>query len=175
MMEATTSAEKLAYEKFCEEIRVIRNETETTNRMAYEAITKAREETQHVREELDMVKRAGQDALQLAQQEVALAKAEAKNAKQKAQESLMQAQQEARKAKEEAEVAMLKASETMLKAKEDLISVTRGEIDRAKQELEAVGNGGQLPQDRIRSMSGFTEEHSGQAPSIDPTVSLLFA
>ncbi len=167
MQEATTSAEKQAYEKFCEEIRVIRNETETTNRMAYEAITKAREETQQIREELEMVKKAGQDTLLQAQQDAAVAKAEAKNARQKAQESLAQAQEEARKAKAEAEASMLKASETMLKAKEELISVTRGEINKAKHDLEAVGNGADVPSERSRYMSKSADEHTEESVKID--------
>jgi signal transduction histidine kinase len=92
-----------------------------------------------------MVKKTSGEALLIAQQEAAVARAEAKNARQKAQESLLQAQEEARKAKEEAEAAMLKASETMLKAKQDLIAVTRNEINQAKLDLQAVGNGGEMP------------------------------
>jgi signal transduction histidine kinase len=163
MQEATSMAEKQAYEKFCDEIRVIRNETETTNRLAYEAITKAREETQQIREELEMVRRTGQDSSAALQQELAVAKAEAKNAKQKAQESLFQAQEEARKAKEEAEATMLKASEMMLKAKEDMISVTRGEIDKVRQELEAVGNGADIPAERSR----HADEHIEPSVKVD--------
>jgi signal transduction histidine kinase len=144
--ECTTVAEKQAYEKFCEEITVIRNEAESTNKMAYEAITKAREEAQQARKELAMVKQAHETALLTAQQEAAVARAEAKNAKQKAQESLFCAQEETRKAKAEAETAVQKASETMFKAKEDLISLTRGEISRARQELEAVGSGTAVPE-----------------------------
>jgi signal transduction histidine kinase len=146
LQECSIMAEKQAYEKFCEEIMVIRNETESTNKMAYEAITKAREETQQVRGELEMVKKAHKTALLMAQQEAAVARAEAKNVKLKAQESLLHSQEETRKAKAEAETAMHKASETMVKAKEDLISLTRGEISRARQELEAVSSGGAVPE-----------------------------
>ncbi len=165
--DATTLAEKQAYEKFCDEISVIRNETETTNRMAYEAITKAREETQQVREELAMVKKTSQEALLRAQQEAAVARAEAKNARQKAQESLFHAQEEARLAKEEAEAAMLKASESMLQAKQDMISLTRGEITKAKQELEAAGNGTELPAEKTRAAAKNYDEHTGQAAKVD--------
>ncbi len=166
MQDAMTNAEKLAYEKFCEEIKVIRNEAESTNRMAYEAITKAREETQHVREEVEMVKQANEDALSLARQEAAVARTEAQNAKQKAQESLFRAQEEARRAKEEADAAMLKASETMLKAKEDLISLTRGEISRVRQELEAVGNGAEIPTDK-KTITGNNDGRDEQAVRLD--------
>ncbi len=166
MQEANTVAEKQAYEKFCEEIKVIRNETEATNKLAYEAITKAREETQQVREELEMVKKANEEALSRARQEIAKAKAETQNAKQKAQESLFQAQEEARQAKEEADTVMLKASETMLKAKEDLISLTRGEITKVRQELEAAGNGAEMP-DRSRALAGNAEENNAHSVKID--------
>jgi len=43
---------------------------------------------------------------------------------------------------------MLKASETMLKAKQDLISVTRGEISKVRQELEAAGTGVDIPAEK---------------------------
>jgi signal transduction histidine kinase len=166
MQEAMTDAEKVAYEKFCEEIKVIRNETEATNRMAYEAITKAREETQHVREELELTRKSHEEVLKLARQEASVSKAEAQNARQKAQESLLQAQEEARRAKEEADAVMLKASETMLKAKEDLISLTRGEISRVRQELEAVGNGAEIPLEKKISV-GITNHHDDPMAKID--------
>jgi nitrogen-specific signal transduction histidine kinase len=140
LQESTSTAEHQAYEKFCEEIKAIRNETEATNKAAYEAITKSRKEAQQAREELAMVKKTHEAALLAAQQESAVARAEAKNAKQKAQDSLLIAQEETRKAKAEAEMAVQKASETMLKAKEEIISLTRGEISRARQDIESAGS-----------------------------------
>jgi hypothetical protein len=146
LQEYSITAEKQAYEKFCEEIKAIRSETESTSKMACEAITKAREETRQVHEELETLKKTHKSALLMAQQEAAVAKAEAKNAQLKVQESLLRAQEETRKAKAEAELVMHKASETMVRAKQDLISLTRGEISRARQELEAVSKGGAVPE-----------------------------
>ena len=58
----------------------------------------------------------------------------------------------------EAETATQKASEAMLKAKEDLISLTRGEISKARRELEAVGQGAPLPENN--KVSREMEEQS---------------
>ena len=140
VQEATVLAEKQAYDKFCEAIKKIKEDTETTNKMAYESIAKAREDTQQARVELATVKKASEEAVYLAREEARKATEEAERTKQMALEAISQAQEDSRRATEEAEATILRANEAMMQAKQEIISRTRDEISRARQDLETAGD-----------------------------------
>jgi nitrogen-specific signal transduction histidine kinase len=160
MQEATVLAEKQAYDKFYEEIKKIREEAEKTNKAAYDAIAKAREESQRAREEVEMVKRSSEEAVFLARQDTLKAQAEVERAKQSVLEVISQAEEDNRKAQDEAESSILKANEAMMQAKQDIISVTRNEIVRAREELEATGRAPEPDTD--------ASEPDGRPEKLDP-------
>jgi signal transduction histidine kinase len=140
VQEATLTAERKVYERFCEEIKKMREEVETTNKTARETIAKAQAESQQAKQELDTVKKAADREISKARREASEAKKEAEKARQSINETVTRVQEESRKAKEEAEKSILKASEVIIQAKKDIISMTKGEIVKARQELEAPGN-----------------------------------
>jgi signal transduction histidine kinase len=137
MQEATVMAEKQAYEKICEEMKQMRDELEITNKKTQEAIAKAHGETQQARQELEAVKKNSEEALNMARKGTLEAKKEAEKAKQAIQEVINQAKEENRRVREEAEKSIIKANEVIVQAKKDVINMTKGEIVRARQELES--------------------------------------
>jgi nitrogen-specific signal transduction histidine kinase len=143
IQEATVMAEKQAYDKFCEEMKQMREEVDATNKKAHEVISKAQGESRQAKQELDVVKKTTEKELNVARKETLEAKKEAERAKQVVNEAIGQAQQDSRKAREEAEKSILKANEAIMQAKKDVINMTRGEIVRARQELEAPGKVGE--------------------------------
>jgi nitrogen-specific signal transduction histidine kinase len=140
VQEATVTAEKQAYDRFCEEMKRMREEVEITNRTAYDAIAKARGESQRARNELDALKKSSEEALFIARQEAQDARKETERTKQSLLEIIGQAQEESHQAREEAGISILRANEAIIQAKKDIINMTRGEIVKARHELEAPGS-----------------------------------
>jgi signal transduction histidine kinase len=164
IQEASALAEKQAYDKFCEEVKKIREDAEASNRAAYEAIARAREESKLAREEAELVKKASEEAVFLAQEEARKAQEEAERAKQSVLEVISQAQEESRQASEEAEASILQANAAMMQAKQDIIDITRKEIFQARQELEIAGN---FNEERINKTPGASAPPA-PAGNLDP-------
>lgn len=133
---ASVVAEKLAYDKFLEEIRKIREEADITNKKAHEAIAKARSESQKAKQELDVVKKAYEKELDTARRETLEAQNEAERVKGAMFEVINQSQETSRKAQKEAEVNVMRANEAMMQVKKDIVNMTRNEIIKSRQEFE---------------------------------------
>jgi nitrogen-specific signal transduction histidine kinase len=137
IQEATVVAEKQAYEKMTQEMKQMREDVDSTNKKAHEIISKAQAESQRAKEELETSKKNSDRALSESRKETQEVKAEAEKAKQAMHEAISQAEKESRRVKEEAEKSIIKANEAIMQAKKDVINLTRGEIARARQELES--------------------------------------
>ena len=168
MQEATVIAETRAYDEFLEEIKKMREEVSVINKKAYEAITKAQSESREAKVELDMVKKASEETVNTARREALEAQEEAKRAKQAMFDIANQSQKENRKLRQEAEVSVIRASESITQAKKDIINITRDEITRSRQELEApykaVKSGGQPGSEKLDSEYIATVLHEMRTP-----------
>lgn len=140
MQEANVIAEKQAYEKIYDEMKQMREEVDATNKKAHEVIAKAQAETQQAKQELEALKKNTEKDLNEARNETLEARKESEKAKQSVKEAIDQAELDGRRAREEAEKAIIKANEAITQAKKDVINLTRGEIVRARLELEAPNN-----------------------------------
>ena len=136
LQNASVIAEKLAYDKFLEEIRKIREEADITNKKAHEAIARARSESQKAKQELDTVKKSYEKELEAARREALEAQNEAERVKGAMFEVINQSQETSRKAQKEAEVNVIRASEAMMQVKKDIVNMTRNEIIKSRQEFE---------------------------------------
>ncbi len=166
LQEATVIAEKQAYGKFSVETQQMRNEVDIVNKKAQELISKAQTESQQAKQELETVKRNAEKESSEARKETLEAKKEAEKAKQTISEAINQAREESRKAKEEAEQSIIRANEAIMQAKKDVINLTRSEISRTREALEAPGNAGEL-------VVAVTGKASDQKPNVDHLASQL--
>ncbi|OGN94632.1 MAG: hypothetical protein A2Y89_05335 [Chloroflexi bacterium RBG_13_51_18] len=139
MQEAKVIAETRQYDEFIEEVKRMREEVDVVNQRAQEVIAKAQRESREVKEELDMMKRVSNKVVNTARHETDEAHEEAERAKQAMFNIANQSQEEHRKIRQEAEVSVVRAREAMTQAKKDIVNLTRDEIIRSKQELEALG------------------------------------
>ncbi|MGD1118588.1 MAG: ATP-binding protein [Dehalococcoidales bacterium] len=166
IQEASVVAEKQAYDRFCDEIKKIREDADAAKKSAYEAIAKAREESNLAKAEAETMKKAGEEAIFLAKEETRKAREEAERARQSVNEVISQAQEDSRKASAEAEATILQANEAMMQAKQDIINMTRKEMSQARQDLEQAGSfNDKAPSPR----QGAGKEAPGQAEKLDPS------
>lgn len=165
--EVTALAEKQAYDRFCGEMKKIKEDAEANNNQAYEAIAKAREESRQAREEAEMVKKTSDAAAQMAREEVIKSREETEKAKQAMLAAVNQAQEDSRKAKEEAGAAILRANEAMMEAKQEIINRTRDEIVKARQEIEASSDLSGSPADKTQDQIINMDAHPGQSDKLD--------
>ena len=168
IQEASALAEKQAYDKFCEEVKKIREDAEASNNAAYEAIARAREESKLAREEAEMLKKASEEAVFLAQEETRKARDEAERAKQSVLEVISQSQEESRKASEEAEASIMQANQAMMQAKQDIIDITRKEMSQAKHELEQAGIFNDKAPSKTQAAGREAGALSRQSDKLDP-------
>jgi signal transduction histidine kinase len=137
MQEATVIAEKHAYDEFLEEVQNMRQEISAINAKAREAINKAQLESRQAKEELAMVKKTSEESVNTARREAIEAKEEAEKAKQAVIETKSRSKEETRKLRQQTETSVIQASEVITQAKKDIINITRDDIIRSRQELEA--------------------------------------
>jgi hypothetical protein len=115
-----------------------KEEVEAANNHAQVAITLAQEKVKATVEEVESIKRQSQLAASQAQDEVLRLRGEIETIKRMANEAISRAEEESRQAKEEAEASMLRSNETMALAQQHIISMTKAEIARTRQEIEAA-------------------------------------
>ncbi len=137
MQEATVIAEKHAYDEFLEEVNDLRQQISSINAKSREAINKAQRESREAKEELDMVRKTGEEAVNTAHREASEAREEAEKAKQTLIETKNRSREETSKLRQQTETSVIQASEAITQAKKDIINITRDDIIRSRQELEA--------------------------------------
>ncbi len=137
MREATVIAEKHAYDEFLEEVNSLRQEISSINAKAREAINKSQRESREAKEELAMIKSTSEEAVTAARREASEAREEAEKAKQALVETKGRLKEENRKLRQQTETSVIRASEVITQAKKDIISITRDDIIRSREELEA--------------------------------------
>jgi signal transduction histidine kinase len=137
MREATVIAEKHAYDEFLEEVNDLRQEISSINAKAREAINKAQRESHEAKEELAMVRKTSEEAVSTARREASEAREEAERAKQSMVETKNRSREETHKLRQQTETSIIQASEAITQAKKDIIDITRDDIIRSRQELEA--------------------------------------
>ncbi|MBN1693083.1 MAG: hypothetical protein JW845_05960 [Dehalococcoidales bacterium] len=137
MQEATVIAEKHAYDEFLEEVNDLRQQISSINAKSREAINKAQRESREAKEELDMVRKTSEEAVNTARREASEAREEAERAKQALIETKNRSREETSKLRQQTETSVIQASEAITQAKKDIINITRDDIIRSRQELEA--------------------------------------
>jgi signal transduction histidine kinase len=137
MREATVIAEKHAYDEFLEEVNSLRQEISSINAKAREAINRAQRESREAKDELAMIKKTSEEVVTAARREASEAREEAEKAKQAMVEIKGRLKEENRKLRQQTETSVIQASEVITQAKKDIISITRDDIIRSRQELEA--------------------------------------